>query len=105
VLRDISVFPSTEEILSIGPGELAKKLSPNIVEGKYKNVMHYLDTHFRLLREDCLQPLREGIKGYIAHKQARSSGDYFSIELLELTLLLQKIKEYLEILECIIMLD
>lgn len=42
----------------------SSKINPNIVDGKYKNVMHYLDTHFRLLREDCIHPLREGIKAY-----------------------------------------
>eukprot|EP01114_Cavostelium_apophysatum_P012330 TRINITY_DN2745_c0_g1_i2.p1 TRINITY_DN2745_c0_g1~~TRINITY_DN2745_c0_g1_i2.p1 ORF type:complete len:1671 (+),score=513.90 TRINITY_DN2745_c0_g1_i2:432-5444(+) len=67
--RNISVFPSTEEILEVESGQLSSKISPNIVDGKYKNVMHYLDTHFRLLREDCIQPLREGIKSYIATKQ------------------------------------
>lgn len=35
--------------------------------------MHYLDTHFRLLREDCIQPLREGIKSYIATKQRKEN--------------------------------
>jgi hypothetical protein len=37
--------------------------------------MHYLDTHYRLLREDCLQPLREGIRGYIATKDREASRD------------------------------
>lgn len=48
--RDISVFPTTEEIFSVARGEISQKVRPNIIEGKYKNVMHYLDTHFRLLR-------------------------------------------------------
>eukprot|EP01116_Phalansterium_solitarium_P021910 TRINITY_DN7033_c0_g1_i2.p1 TRINITY_DN7033_c0_g1~~TRINITY_DN7033_c0_g1_i2.p1 ORF type:complete len:1253 (+),score=300.21 TRINITY_DN7033_c0_g1_i2:224-3982(+) len=64
--RDISIFPTTEEILSVEAGQLPEKIRPNIVNGCYKNVMHYLDTHYRLLREDCLNPLREGIKAYIA---------------------------------------
>jgi hypothetical protein len=75
--RKISVFPSTEEILSVKSGQLSSKIRPNIVDGKYKNVMHYLDTHFRLLREDCLQPLREGIKEIIGtpHRSKTQSRD------------------------------
>ncbi|XP_052040295.1 NFX1-type zinc finger-containing protein 1 [Apodemus sylvaticus] len=36
-------------------------LRPNIISGKYESTAVYLDTHFRLLREDFVRPLREGI--------------------------------------------
>ncbi|KAG6452108.1 NFX1-type zinc finger-containing protein 1 [Manduca sexta] len=36
-------------------------LRPNIVKGSYHDVEHYLDVQFRLLREDCFGPLREGV--------------------------------------------
>ncbi|NXY89124.1 ZNFX1 protein, partial [Alcedo cyanopectus] len=36
-------------------------LRPNITSGRYENTNIYLDTHFRLLREDFVRPLREGI--------------------------------------------
>ncbi|NXL91409.1 ZNFX1 protein, partial [Alectura lathami] len=36
-------------------------LRPNIVSGRYESTSIYLDTHFRLLREDFVRPLREGI--------------------------------------------
>jgi hypothetical protein len=39
-------------------------LRKNITTGSYKNVEHYLDVNFRLLREDFLQPLRNGIKKF-----------------------------------------
>ena len=59
--RGINVFPDPEDILSEEPGFLR----PNIVEGAYVSVDDYLDTQFRLLREDFVGPLREGISQYI----------------------------------------
>lgn len=69
--RNISIFPNPEEILSVEKGKLSSKIRPNIINGKYQNVMHYLDTHFRLLREDCIQPLREGIRSFKENKNSR----------------------------------
>ncbi|XP_053609181.1 NFX1-type zinc finger-containing protein 1-like [Plodia interpunctella] len=40
-------------------------LRPNIVEGQYQDVEHYLDVQFRLLQEDCYGPLRKGILQYL----------------------------------------
>ena len=40
------------------------------MEGAYKSVEHYLDVQFRLMREDFIQPLRNGIHEYLKqHKQ------------------------------------
>ena len=58
--REINVFPGPEDILSEEPGFLR----PNIVDGAYVSVDDYLDTQFRLLREDFVGPLREGISQY-----------------------------------------
>lgn len=56
--RSIEIRPIAEEMFSReGPF-----LRPNIVDGKYiGGVEHYLDVQFRLLREDFVGPLREGI--------------------------------------------
>ncbi|PNF18207.1 hypothetical protein B7P43_G18049, partial [Cryptotermes secundus] len=59
--RKISIYPNAEEILAEEPGFVR----PNIIDGAYESVDHYLDTQFRLLREDFVSPLREGISGYI----------------------------------------
>ncbi|PSN32629.1 hypothetical protein C0J52_22378 [Blattella germanica] len=59
--RDMSLFPIPEDVLSDDSGFLR----PNIVEGAYENVNHYLDVQFRLLREDFVSPLREGISQYV----------------------------------------
>jgi hypothetical protein len=60
--RHMPVFPSAEEILGAGG---PPDLRPNIVDGHYDNALQYLDTHFRLLREDCLAPLRDGVRAYL----------------------------------------
>jgi hypothetical protein len=68
--RNMSLFPTYEEIFSVARGEIAAKVKPNIIDGKYKNVMHYLDIQFRLLREDCIAPLREGtVNVYLAYRK------------------------------------
>ncbi|XP_069677368.1 NFX1-type zinc finger-containing protein 1-like [Periplaneta americana] len=59
--RDISLFPTPEDILAEGP----EFIRPNIVDAAYDSVDDYLDIQFRLLREDFVSPLREGISDYI----------------------------------------
>jgi hypothetical protein len=59
--RKISVFPNPEDILAEEPGFVR----PNIIDGAYESVYDYLDIQFRLLREDFVSPLREGILEYI----------------------------------------
>lgn len=57
--RTLTVYPTA---IDLEFGE--SFLRPNILKGAYKNVEHYLDVQFRLLREDFIAPLREGIKLY-----------------------------------------
>lgn len=61
--RLLNIIPSMNEILSPRPVYLRR----NIVEqgGSYEDAQHYLDIHFRLLREDFLGPLRNGIQAYV----------------------------------------
>lgn len=54
--RELSVVPTREDLLVARPF-----VRPNIIRGKYRDVEHYLDVQFRLLREDCFGPLRDGI--------------------------------------------
>ncbi|CAF0839837.1 unnamed protein product [Brachionus calyciflorus] len=53
----LSVVPKIKDVLS----NKTPKLNKNIINGSYNSVNDYLDTQFRLLREDFLQPLRLGI--------------------------------------------
>ena len=55
--RDIPICPTNKEIASHERPFLRK----NILKGRYEDAEHYLDVQFRLLREDFLEPLREGI--------------------------------------------
>ena len=55
--RSLSVVPTKKEILN-GKRPFLRR---NKVDGSYNNAEHYLDVQFRLLREDFVRPLREGI--------------------------------------------
>ncbi|XP_069608345.1 NFX1-type zinc finger-containing protein 1 [Ranitomeya imitator] len=56
--RTMTVYPGHDEI------HLNEKpfLRPNTLKNKYESTELYLDTHFRLLREDFVRPLRKGIQ-------------------------------------------
>lgn len=53
----LSIVPQLSDILFNNEQYLRK----NIIKGSYDNVNHYLDVQFRLLREDFMLPLREGV--------------------------------------------
>ncbi|VVC44292.1 P-loop containing nucleoside triphosphate hydrolase [Cinara cedri] len=57
--KNLSIYPTTTDITS-----KIVILSTNIINGIYENVEHYLDVQFRLLREDIIAPIREGIQFY-----------------------------------------
>ena len=59
--RNIPICPTSQEILTLE----RPFLRANIIKGRYQNAEHYLDVQFRLLREDFLEPLREGIQEII----------------------------------------
>lgn len=65
IYKELSIYPETKDITS-------KKviLSQNIMKGSYESVEHYLDVQFRLLREDFIAPMREGIQYFIEMKKA-----------------------------------
>lgn len=52
----LNIFPTREDLVKNGA-----KIKPNIINGAYISVEHYLDLQFKLLREDCFGPLRDGI--------------------------------------------
>ena len=55
--NNISIIPQNEDLVS----GRRPFLRSNKVKGPYKGWDHYLDVQFRLLREDFIAPLREGI--------------------------------------------
>ena len=54
----IPVLPTTE---ALQPNSDPPYLRPNITKGAYTDWEHYLDVQFRLMREDFVAPLRDGI--------------------------------------------
>ncbi|XP_033625660.1 NFX1-type zinc finger-containing protein 1-like isoform X1 [Asterias rubens] len=65
--RDIPIFPDGPEIRKPTRPFLRK----NIIKGRYDSVEHYLDVQFRLLREDFVAPLREGVAEYLSNTKNR----------------------------------
>lgn len=67
--RDIPICPTNKEITTQEQPFLRESIS----KGRYENAEHYLDVQFRLLREDFVEPLREGIKEIVQNvpKQQR----------------------------------
>ncbi|XP_015210459.1 NFX1-type zinc finger-containing protein 1-like isoform X2 [Lepisosteus oculatus] len=55
--RQMSIFPMYEDIHTTDK----PFMRPNIIGKKFEDGNTYLDTHFRLLREDFVRPLRDGI--------------------------------------------
>jgi SpoVK/Ycf46/Vps4 family AAA+-type ATPase len=45
-------------------GDVAGAPAAGVSAGPYRNVDHYLNTHFMLLREDCLAQMRRGLESY-----------------------------------------
>jgi hypothetical protein len=62
--REISIYPTTEDLLT----SKLPFLRTNVISGAYLDVEHYLDVQFRLLREDFVCPLRNGIRNYLNEK-------------------------------------
>lgn len=60
--RTIPIYPTSEEFHE----EQRPFLRPNLTSQRYTNTHIYLDTHFRLLREDFVRPLRDGIQQIVA---------------------------------------
>ena len=59
--RTIPIIPKLDEI------KISKSLflRSNLKYGSFNSVEHYLDVHFRLLREDYVGSLREGVMEYL----------------------------------------
>ena len=58
--RQLSITPQWEDMCI----DMEPFLRPNIIKGSYPDVDSYLDTQFRLLREDFFYPLRSGLLGF-----------------------------------------
>ena len=68
--KQIPIIPRWGEIL-VADGVFKSKPRKIIVKGSYNGWLHYLDIHFRLLREDFISPLRKGIECYFQGLKGR----------------------------------
>ncbi len=62
--RNLPIVPTAEELLSEGKAFLRR--IPD--KGKYESAQQYLDIHYRLLREDFVDPLKEGVEEYLKRR-------------------------------------
>lgn len=69
-IKSISIFPTKEDLF-----ENDIFLRKNVVDGAYKDVEHYVDVQFRLLREDFIAPLRNGIQQFCQSLNDKNSFD------------------------------
>ena len=58
---ELPVLPSSDEL---HPNAAEPYLRPNVTTGSYVDWEHYLDVQFRLMREDFVGPLRDGISHF-----------------------------------------
>lgn len=65
--RDLSIVPTRDDIFC------KPFLRANLTHGSFDNLEHYLDVQFRLLREDCIAQLRNGIFEYISRKASNAT--------------------------------
>lgn len=68
IYRQIDIYPSLDELKQ--KQKLPEYVKPNIIKGRFNNVEHYLNIHLALLREDFINPLREGISQIIEQANA-----------------------------------
>lgn len=68
--RTIPIYPTPEEFHQ----DQKPFLRPNLTSQRYTNTHLYLDTHFRLLREDFVRPLHDGIQ-QLLRSQAGEGGN------------------------------
>uniref|UniRef100_A0AAF5PM72 Uncharacterized protein n=1 Tax=Wuchereria bancrofti TaxID=6293 RepID=A0AAF5PM72_WUCBA len=69
--RTLSVYATSNDILH----PVRPYIRKNIVKGSYSNQEHYLDIQFRLMREDLIGPLRDGIELW---RQQKGKGAFMS---------------------------
>lgn len=68
--RNMTIYPTPEEFRQ----DQKPFLRANIMSQSYPSARIYLDTHFRLLREDFVRPLREGIRELMHSQHDESLG-------------------------------
>lgn len=63
IYRQTDIYPTLDELKQ--KQKLPDYVKPNVIKGRFNSVPHYLDVHLALLREDFINPLRDGISQII----------------------------------------
>ena len=80
--KNLPIIPTWTEISSCNT---PWHLRANISKGSYVDWSHYFDIQFRLLREDFVAPLRQGVQSYLKGVRGRQLSDvrvYTNVKLL-----------------------
>ena len=81
--ENLPLVPAGKELLMEGTASL----QPVRVEGAYDSVEQYMDTYFRLFREDCFSGLKKGIQNLLNGKlDLRDMNVYHNVKLVGLHL-------------------
>lgn len=62
--KELSIIPTVTELMS----KEQVFLRPNKITGAYQDAHHYLDVQFRLLREDFVRPLKQGVQDFMKYR-------------------------------------
>ena len=83
--RAIPIIPTEREILAPQPEE--GDILVNRIDEGYDSIDEYLETHYKLLREDCIRSLREGIQllKSQSEEQIRDLRSYAKVNLVGVT--------------------
>ena len=65
--KEMDILPSKSEITKPDHTKLRKLM----VTGEYPSAEVYLDIHFKLLREDMIRPMRQGIQNFLNDRNVR----------------------------------
>ncbi|XP_065336512.1 NFX1-type zinc finger-containing protein 1-like [Cloeon dipterum] len=76
--RACSVYPTYAEVV----GNVVAPLSENIVDKPFKNVQQYLETHFWLMREEVVGPLRKVVSQLKIKRNDEDSPSYMTAKFL-----------------------
>ncbi|XP_053409253.1 NFX1-type zinc finger-containing protein 1-like [Mercenaria mercenaria] len=82
--RDIPLFPRLGDL----NGDIKPNLRVHKAKGSYSSVDDYLDVQFRLLREDFVEPLREGIHAFTGQLFGKKKNKIQEIKVYENTQIL-----------------
>lgn len=75
--RGFPDYPSTGELTNESPVYLTQ----NVVDGSYQSVQHYLDVHYRLLREDFISSAKSGLRLHYKNQRLKMKAKNFDLTL------------------------